>query len=281
MKWMQFFRPAASITWDDAIAMAEENGEGDVVFLDVRQPREYEAGHYPGARLLPLGELDKRLGELPRDKPLVVYCAVGGRSRVAVQMLSGQGFDNIYNLSGGIKAWQKTVAVGPEDTGMHLFSGKESVVEIIVVAYGLERGLQDFYLRMMESVGQQSARQLLSRLADIEVLHQERLLSLFKELSGDDSITKQSFAEKVVQPQMEGGMTTEQYLALYDIDFQSVTEILGMAMAIEAQALDLYLRAAEKAPDREGGEVLYQIAQEERGHMVRLSQYIDEQKELT
>lgn len=73
MKWMQFFRPAASISWEQAISMAKEKGDKNVVFLDVRQPREYEAGHYPGAKLIPLGDLDSRLGDLPKDKPVVVY----------------------------------------------------------------------------------------------------------------------------------------------------------------------------------------------------------------
>jgi len=72
MKWMQFFRPVASISWDEAIQLTDGN-EREVVFLDVRQPREYEAGHYPGAKLIPLGDLDKRLDELPKDKPVVVY----------------------------------------------------------------------------------------------------------------------------------------------------------------------------------------------------------------
>jgi rubrerythrin len=195
-------------------------------------------------------------------------------------MLSGKGFEHIYNLSGGIKAWQKAVAVGPEDTGMHLFTGDESATDAIIIGFGLECGLQQFYQQMTEKISRQSAKQLFSRLADIEVLHQERLLALYKKLSGEDELTLASFKGKVVHPEMEGGLTTEQYLALYDLDFQSELDILGMAMSIEAQALDLYLRAAGKAGHNEAGEVLFQIAQEERSHMARLGQYIDQQQDL-
>jgi len=73
MKWMQFFTPVSSITWDEANNLVTENPDGEVVFLDVRQPREYANGHLPGAKLLPLGELDNRLEELARDKPTVIY----------------------------------------------------------------------------------------------------------------------------------------------------------------------------------------------------------------
>jgi len=73
MKWLQFFKPVASINWEEAHELLSASPKGDVVFLDVRQPNEYSNGHLPGAKLIPVGELDKRLGELSKDKPLVVY----------------------------------------------------------------------------------------------------------------------------------------------------------------------------------------------------------------
>ena len=73
MKWMQFFTPVSSITWDEAEKLAAEHADGEVMFLDVRQPKEYAAGHLPGAKLLPLGDLDSRLDELVREGPTVIY----------------------------------------------------------------------------------------------------------------------------------------------------------------------------------------------------------------
>ncbi len=73
MKWLQFFTPVASINWEEANQLVADNPPGDVVFLDVRQPQEYEKGHMPGARLIPLGDLENRLGELAGGKALVIY----------------------------------------------------------------------------------------------------------------------------------------------------------------------------------------------------------------
>lgn len=73
MKWMQFFTPVQSITWDEAEKLVADNRPGDVVFLDVRQPSEYGDGHLPGAKLVPLGQLDARLEELVPDRPTVIY----------------------------------------------------------------------------------------------------------------------------------------------------------------------------------------------------------------
>ena len=73
MKWLQFFTPVSSITWEEAHALVQKYPPGEVTFLDVRQPKEYEGGHLPGAKLIPMGELDARLGELDREKPIIIY----------------------------------------------------------------------------------------------------------------------------------------------------------------------------------------------------------------
>ena len=73
MKWMQFFTPVTSLTWEEANKLVADNPAGEVLFLDVRQPGEYEGGHLPGAKLLPLGDLDRRLAELNPEKPIVIY----------------------------------------------------------------------------------------------------------------------------------------------------------------------------------------------------------------
>lgn len=73
MKWMQFFTPVTSIDWHKAHQLLEQYPDGDVVFLDVRQPKEYQRGHLPGAKLIPLGDLENRLGELDKQQPIVIY----------------------------------------------------------------------------------------------------------------------------------------------------------------------------------------------------------------
>lgn len=78
----------------------------DLVVLDVRTPAEFNAGHIPGARSIPLDELEDRLGELPaRDQPLLVTCAAGGRSASACEVLADRGWTRLLNLVGGMHAW--------------------------------------------------------------------------------------------------------------------------------------------------------------------------------
>jgi adenylyltransferase/sulfurtransferase len=76
--------------------------------LDVREPREFEICRIPGSTLIPLGELPKRLAEIPQgaEAPeVLVHCKMGGRSAKAVGILRDHGISNAYNVTGGILAW--------------------------------------------------------------------------------------------------------------------------------------------------------------------------------
>lgn len=82
---------------------------GEKVFiLDVREPDEYKICRIEGSVLVPLGELPSRMGELSKDKEIVVHCKAGVRSARAVQFLRQQGFAAL-NLAGGIDAWSERI----------------------------------------------------------------------------------------------------------------------------------------------------------------------------
>ena len=81
----------------------------NAVLLDVREPKEFEGGRLPGALHIPLSQLAGRSSELAKlvARPVVAYCDTGRRSRSASGALSKAGFQEIYNLQGGIAAWKK------------------------------------------------------------------------------------------------------------------------------------------------------------------------------
>ena len=75
--------------------------------IDVREPGEYVVGHVPGARLVPMGQLSSRLGELDRSRPVYVVCASGNRSGAMASLLHQNGFDAV-NVAGGTNAWVRS-----------------------------------------------------------------------------------------------------------------------------------------------------------------------------
>lgn len=274
MRWKQFLTPVKSMNSAEAKSFMDQKKIDEFTLLDVRQPSEYEKEHIPGAKLIPLPELGDRLEELETDKTILVYCAVGGRSRVAAQMLSGKEFKSVLNLRGGIKAWNSDTALGNEELGITLFTGKESPVDTLVVAYSLEQGLRDFYLSMKDTVQNEPVKKLFSKLAEIEIKHQKSIFNQYLALS-DTSPTLEAFESEIVVSAVEGGLTTDEYGKLFNPDWESPVDVISVAMSIEAQALDMYQRVADRTNNGESKKVLLHIAEEERMHLTQLGKLMD------
>lgn len=102
-------------TLDPAEAQARLADQQSFFLLDVREPDEYRAGHIAGAKLIPLGELNRRMNELPQDREILCVCRSGSRSASAARQLISAGYRAI-NLRGGLMAWQRTRL--PVKTGM-------------------------------------------------------------------------------------------------------------------------------------------------------------------
>lgn len=189
-------------------------------------------------------------------------------------MLSGKGFSEVYNLAGGIKGWNSESAFGGEELGLSYFEGAETPETNLIVAYSLEQGLRDFYLSMIPEVKNKDAREVFQKLADIEINHQNRIFKEYLTVS-NETVSREAFEQKTVAKVAEGGLTTQEYLNLFKPDLESTVDVISLAMSIEAQALDLYQRAADKTGDKHSKEVLRKIAEEERVHLNELGKLMD------
>jgi sulfur-carrier protein adenylyltransferase/sulfurtransferase len=106
---------AAGVTEVEPDAAAQQLASDEPPYLlDVREPWEWAVSNLAGqgARLIPLGELDERLGEVPADRPVVVYCRTGQRSLTAAHRLARAGRGPVANLRGGLVAWARDVEPG-------------------------------------------------------------------------------------------------------------------------------------------------------------------------
>ena len=94
----------------DAVALKARLDRGDKFqFIDVREPNEYQIASIPGAKLIPLGDVPKRVGELDPNTEVIVHCKMGGRSAKACDFLRQSGFKNVKNMLGGITAWSDKI----------------------------------------------------------------------------------------------------------------------------------------------------------------------------
>ena len=107
--WSFFGNRLRGIKEVDHIAAMQLINHKNALILDVREQGEYDSGHILNSKLISLGKLAGRIGELEkyRERPIVVVCRSGQRSASACAFLGKQGFAQAYNLSGGVMAWQK------------------------------------------------------------------------------------------------------------------------------------------------------------------------------
>ena len=94
---------ARNVSPEEAYSMVVKHDR--LYLLDVRTPGEFQQARLEGASLIPIDQLLNRLPEVPKDRPVLVYSAVGSRSAQVVNYLARQGYPEVYNLYGGIYSW--------------------------------------------------------------------------------------------------------------------------------------------------------------------------------
>ncbi len=95
-----------TISAEELCDLIKNSDKHENVFIDVRTPEEYLEKRIPGVINIPLNELETRLEELKPYKNIYVHCKKGGRGGQACEVLGGLGFENVYNLEGGLDAWE-------------------------------------------------------------------------------------------------------------------------------------------------------------------------------
>jgi len=253
----------------------DKDTEGAFQLLDVRQPREYEAGHIPGAKLIPLGELEYRYGELDKDRGIIPYCRSGHRSMAASILLCGLGFENVYNLNGGIRKWDYEVVKGTMED--KLITGGEETFDVLVVALMLEKGALDFYTKAQKRVKDEKAAQVFKRLVAMEDTHLQRLYMRYSQLlwemksllgAADELPSLDQLKAELSTVYMEGGMRiNEELVKMGDPAFMDDLEALEIGLEKEYAAYDFYMRVVDTVEDHKTRNLLHELAGEERGHI--------------
>ena len=147
--------------------------------------------------------------------------------------------------------------------------GTETPDEVVAVAYGLEEGARRFYGELAGRSGPPEVRRLFEALREAEVRHEDRLWERYRSLRGNLA-DRSAFETQAVPRALEGGLTPDQLLARYPEAVREPAEALDLAMALETDALDFYLRAADAFDDADVRLVFFDLAEEEREHLTKL-----------
>lgn len=265
MKWNNVMKPVEIMTEEKAKAFMDSRTTGSYQLLDVRLHEEYEEEHLPGATLVPLNELMEGAGDLDPEKPTIVYCRSGGRSKAASQWLVEQGFKEVYDISSNIVDWLGIRLEGEYDYDLNLINTEIEFPDAFTLAYAMEEGLQKFYQELERRETDAKKKAVYNQLAGFEDLHKENLKNGFESTRGESfDVNSALNAHGNV---MEGGNLNKKSPYEVAVQMREVTDIYSLSLAIEAQSFDLYVRLANKAENENSKAIFLDMADEEKTHM--------------
>lgn len=268
------FRSASAWSADEVREYLKSHHPEDYLLLDVSRPREYAAGHLPGARSIPLEELEEHLPDLDHERPVVVYGGFGLRSLAATALLVHDGFAEVHRMEGGLHAWHGEVAEGAPEKELGFFARGHSAEEHAALAWMLEEGTRVFYAEVEKMVRDREAASLFRELISAEEHHKATLTALYEGLTGRP--VPPGFPAGVVTEDagglMEGGMTVAD--ALESVRGRQVRDILDLAVHLETNAYDRYLLLRLELPDENARRVFEVLSDEEKRHLRKLDELL-------
>jgi rhodanese-related sulfurtransferase/rubrerythrin len=271
MGFFDIFKPVPSITAGEVREYIENRDPDTYCLIDVRQPNEYVGGHLPGAKLIPLGALAFSVKEIKPDRTVIVYCRTGSRSCSAVSILSGAGFTDVLNMTGGIVTYRGNVASGGPDAGIVCFPENLGPGELAAMAWFLEDGTLGFFEGVREKCASCDEPGLLDELTRDKEAHKETLAALYTDLTGNQpgADFPRDVMELPAAGVMAGCIKTEN--ALKWAVGKKPQDILELMMALEANSLDLYLRLGRAASGDEARTVFKKLADEQTASIKRVA----------
>lgn len=265
-----------TLTSDEFTKYIQTHNEKEYLVIDVRQASEYEEGHIPGAKLMPLSQVETKLFTLPADRDLIFYCTNGGRSTWAAS-LAGEGEvsnKTVYHVMGGMMAWQgKTLPGYPK---VKIFDKDQSLKKLLATAMDLEKGAWRFYQHAKEKYSEDPIRLTLEQVSIAEKAH-ATLIYRFWQKFLDNPPPFDRVYQDLNGEILEGGHNFEETCSRLDsVQKHGCAAVIDLAMTIEYSAFELYRTMAERSENSEAQSIFLSIAQAEKAHMRALARAINQ-----
>jgi len=257
-----------NITPDDLRAYMSAHAENDYVLIDVRETEEYRAQHIPGAKLMPLSELEGRLDEVDgtKEKHKFFFCRSGNRSgRAAGFFAEARGLDNVFNVAGGMLGWNGHVV--PDMPNIKIFVPKGTVMEVLEQAIELEKGADRLYAGLLTHFEGTPQYETIRLLSEAEEAHGRAVYGALRKVSEGHLEDFDSFYGKLNGDILEGGTPIEDAVEIAKkAAAQGTISLLELALDLEFKAYDLYRNLAHRAEDETLRQTFLDLAESEKRH---------------
>ena len=244
------------------------HSEKDFVLIDVRQPEEYRAQHIPGAKLVPLMELEARIDEVEGapEANKIFLCRSGGRSaRAAGFFGEARGLANTFNVVGGMLGWNGETL--PDFPNLKAFDGQGTVAEVLMQAMNLEKGADRLYRGLLQYFEGTPQYPTIELLAKAEEAHGRAVYGALRKLGEGQLDDFEGVYGQLKGDILEGGLEVEAVLAAArSVADQGTAALLELAVELELFAYDLYRNLAHRADDPALRETFLGLAEQEKRH---------------
>lgn len=182
-------------------------------------------------------------------------------------------------MEGGIRAWNGMVAHGLPEAGMAYFSTAANAEDIVGLAWSLEEGSKLFYQGVADHFSEDpEAQKMFNWLVSAEKSHEKHLLETYENLTGakpDFEKLRTRFSDSLDGSVMEGGIPVKDGLEW--IKDKGVSESLELAMSMEINAYDLYIKMSRAIDDPQAQQIFEKLSEEEQVHLKKLADLLDMQ----
>lgn len=256
-----------SLSADELRRYLASHSEQDYLLVDVREPAEYRQGHLPGARLIPLLELEDMAAELPVTARKILYCHSGSRSlRAAAFLTLTHGVPEVFSLTGGLAAWHGTVLHAPPR--LEIFAGKGAPAQLVLQAMDLEKGARRFYLSLQRQLDLTVVRSTADLLAEAELHHSRRLYELLGNVSRSAPPPFDVLYGGLLGTVAESGMPLRALVSrVASAGPAGAAALLELGVEMEYRALDLYRTLAHDAALDVMQDCFVELADGEKHHI--------------
>jgi len=253
-----------------------DHDEKAYLLVDVRQPEEYETAHIPGAKLMPLDDLEANLSALPTDKEIVFYCHSGARSQAAaiISLDDGVPIKKVYNLTGGIMGWDGQTL--PDYPKVDVIRQDQPLSALMMIAMNLEKAAQRFYETIYNAHADAAYADTIKTLSLAEEAHAKTIYTYWRKTQTEVQ-SFEALYSGLDGEIMEGGEKLADVIErLSALPSQTCRSLMEFALSIEIQAYDLYRNLANDMKDSSAQTAFLSISQMEKKHMQLLARVFKE-----
>ena len=264
-----YIKKIPAVSMDDYRMIADEPDRDPAVFIDVRQPDEFEKEHMPDALSMPLTRFVQGMEKLESDRKYMLCCSNGIRSCAAAAMMINAGYGDVSVLDGGLRGWRNETLQSVPQRSMVMTGGIVHRDELVSIAWALEEGVRRFYRELCYMDYSREITDSFRRMGMEGERHEKLLEKMFRRMhseaeAGRIELKRRHLIDEETENFIEKGMCVNELVKW--AKNQLLNSVLEFSISLEFQLYDLFSFLRRNVNDRDHRRYLDEILGDEKEH---------------